>query len=114
MKRILISDPLGDGWQEVLAKEPNVKVDVRPGLSPDALCEAIGDYAALIVRSATLVTRPVIDAARNLQVIGRAGAGVDNIDIEATVPVPPHPSGFRLAQGGRLGSEALHRSGTPC
>ncbi len=100
MKRILISDPLGDGWQEVLAKEPNVKVDVRPGLSPDALCEAIGDYAALIVRSATLVTRPVIDAARNLQVIGRAGAGVDNIDIEAAtergIVVLNAPAAFRF------------------
>jgi len=83
MEKVLISDALGDGWQDVFAEASNVHVDVKTGLSQDDLCRIIGDYAGLIVRSATRLTRPVIEAGHRLRVIGRAGAGVDNIDIQA-------------------------------
>jgi len=83
MRKILISDSLGNGWQEVFAGVEDVQVDVKPGLGEDALCAAIGGYSGLIVRSATRVTRAVVEAGTTLKVIGRAGAGVDNIDVEA-------------------------------
>ncbi len=81
--KVLISDSLAEGWQEVLQDNPEIQVDVNTGLSEDQLCEVIGDYAGLIVRSATRVTQKVIKAAKHLKAIGRAGAGVDNIDLDA-------------------------------
>ncbi len=83
MKKILISDSLGDGWKGVFAEAPDFEVDVKTGLSPAELAEVVGEYAGLIVRSGTQVTREIIQAATRLRVIGRAGAGVDNIDLEA-------------------------------
>jgi len=82
MEKVLISDSLSDGWQDVFAFS-GVEVDVNTGLSEDELCDVIGDYVGLIVRSATKVTKRVIEAGINLRAIGRAGAGVDNIDLEA-------------------------------
>lgn len=61
----------------------HAEVTVKMGMSPDELISLIGDYDALLVRSQTKVTAPVIAAACRLQVIGRAGVGVDNIDLEA-------------------------------
>ena len=79
--RILICDPIADDGIKVL-RQSGAQVDVRTGLSPQALQEAVADYDAMIVRSETKVTADVIRAAGNLQVIGRAGIGVDNIDLE--------------------------------
>jgi D-3-phosphoglycerate dehydrogenase len=84
--RVLIADKLAPEGMAVLqhaAAQGHIQVDERPGLQPDALCAAITDYDALIVRSTTTVTRDVVQAARRLRVIGRAGIGVDNIDVEA-------------------------------
>ncbi len=83
MKKVLITDSLASGWQDVFAEASDVSVDVQTGLSQDLLADRIGDYDALIVRSETQVSRELIDAARQLRVVGRAGAGVDNIDIDA-------------------------------
>ena len=86
MDRVLIADKLAPEGMAVLEHAANLKqlqVDERTGLDPQALREAIGDYDALIVRSSSTVTREVIEAARRLRVIGRAGIGVDNIDVEA-------------------------------
>jgi D-3-phosphoglycerate dehydrogenase / 2-oxoglutarate reductase len=86
MDRILIADKLAPEGMAVLKHAEglsNIRVDERPGLSPAELCAVIGDYEALIVRSATTVTREVVEAAQRLRVIGRAGIGVDNIDVEA-------------------------------
>ncbi len=80
--RILVSDPIADDGVEILRRH-GAQVDIRTGLSPDELRAIIGDYDALIVRSETKVTREIIAAASKLQVIGRAGVGVDNIDIDA-------------------------------
>ncbi|MHC1570898.1 MAG: phosphoglycerate dehydrogenase [Methermicoccaceae archaeon] len=79
---VLVSDPLAQrGIDEM--KERGLSVDVNTGLSEDELCDIIGKYDALVVRSGTKVTQRVIEAAPRLKIIGRAGVGVDNIDVEA-------------------------------
>ena len=79
--RVLVSDPVAE--QGVAILRESASVDVKTGQAPEALIAAIGDYDALVVRSETKVTAEVIAAGRRLQVIGRAGVGVDNIDIPA-------------------------------
>lgn len=81
--KVLISDSLSEQGLERLRSVPELEVDLRPGLPPDELIRTIADYQALIIRSGTKVTKAVIAAATNLRVIGRAGIGVDNIDVEA-------------------------------
>jgi D-3-phosphoglycerate dehydrogenase / 2-oxoglutarate reductase len=79
--KVLITEKLAESAVELLREE--FEVDVLLGLSPEELLERIGDYDGLIVRSATKVTAEVIERAENLEAIGRAGIGVDNIDVEA-------------------------------
>jgi D-3-phosphoglycerate dehydrogenase / 2-oxoglutarate reductase len=81
--KILISDKLSQQGLELLQQESFWQVDAKTNLTPSQLLEIIGEYDALLVRSNTSVTREVIQAARNLKVIGRAGTGVDNINLEA-------------------------------
>jgi D-3-phosphoglycerate dehydrogenase / 2-oxoglutarate reductase len=80
-RRILVSDPIADEGVDMLRQVADV--DVRLGLSPDELVSIIPNYHALVVRSETKVTRPVIESANGLEVVGRAGVGVDNIDLPA-------------------------------
>ena len=80
--RVLLSDSLASQGIEVFKRYPRISVDVKPGLSPAELAGIIGPYDALVIRSATKVTREIIDAASSLRVIGRAGVGVDNVDID--------------------------------
>jgi D-3-phosphoglycerate dehydrogenase len=82
-KRILVADPIHEQGRAFLAARPGLTVDVVAGLDEAALSQRIGDYDALIVRSKTRVTAPVIAAGTRLTVIGRAGIGVDNIDVAA-------------------------------
>jgi D-3-phosphoglycerate dehydrogenase len=82
MPKVLIADALSPAAVEVFQSR-GLEVDVRTGLKEDGLVEIIGDYHGLAVRSATKVTARVLDAARQLQVVGRAGIGVDNIDVAA-------------------------------
>ena len=79
--RVLISDSIAQDGLDLL--RASVSVDVKTKLSEDELVQTIGDYEALIVRSGTRVTARVIEAGDRLQVIGRAGVGVDNIDVDA-------------------------------
>ncbi len=81
--RVLVSDKLAEAGLDALRQAPGVELEFRPGMSEDELCEVIGDYEGLIIRSGTQVTPRVVDAADKLQVIGRAGIGVDNVDIAA-------------------------------
>jgi D-3-phosphoglycerate dehydrogenase len=81
MPRVLVTDPIAQDGIDALAREAEVDVKLRP--APDELLKLIAGYDALIVRSETKVTRQVIEAGKQLQVIGRAGSGVDNIDVEA-------------------------------
>lgn len=81
--RILIADPIHDDGRKLLEANPALAVDVETGLDEAGLVERIARYDALIVRSKTRVTAPVIAAGVSLKVIGRAGIGVDNIDVPA-------------------------------
>ncbi len=83
MYKVLVSDKISNSGVRLLKMEPDIEVDVKTGLSPEELKEIIGEYDALVVRSATKVTREIIEAGVKLKVIGRAGTGVDNIDLEA-------------------------------
>jgi D-3-phosphoglycerate dehydrogenase len=81
--RILISDKLGDDGLRLLDSAGDVDYELKLDLSQDALINEIPHYDALIVRSGTLVEAAVIEAGIKLKVVGRAGIGVDNIDIES-------------------------------
>ncbi len=80
-KKVLITDPISEEGIEVLRQE--AQVDVKAGLKQDEIIAIIGGYDALMVRSQTKVTAPIIEAGKNLQVIARAGVGIDNVDVEA-------------------------------
>jgi D-3-phosphoglycerate dehydrogenase len=82
MPKVLIADSLSPAAVEIF-KERGVEADVKTGLSKDELIKIIGGYDGLAVRSATKLTPEIIKAATNLKVVGRAGIGVDNIDIPA-------------------------------
>src|SRR5512133_2282965 len=79
--KILISDGLDEAGQSILRAA--AKVDTKTGLSAEDLAELIGDYDGLIVRGQTRVTATILEAASRLKVVGRAGVGVDNIDLVA-------------------------------
>lgn len=81
--KILVSDPLSEEGLNILREVGEFKVDVNTGLKPQELKEIIPDYDALIVRSTTKVTKDIISKASKLKVIGRAGVGLDNVDLEA-------------------------------
>jgi D-3-phosphoglycerate dehydrogenase len=81
--KVLISDNLHPDGIAILEQHPNIEVEVRPGLSPDKLMEAIKDADGLVIRSATKVTAELINAAPRLKVVGRAGTGLDNVDVAA-------------------------------
>ncbi len=83
MYKVLVSDLLSQQGLDVLTERRDFEVDVLLDLSHEDLLERIADYHALLIRSATRVTADVIDAAKQLKVIGRAGVGVDNIDVQA-------------------------------
>jgi D-3-phosphoglycerate dehydrogenase len=83
MIKVLVSDLLSEEGISILKKEGEFQVDVKTELKPEQLKEIIKDYDALIVRSATKVTKDIIAAAEKLRVIGRAGVGLDNVDLEA-------------------------------
>jgi D-3-phosphoglycerate dehydrogenase len=78
--KILVSDSLDEEGLEVLRQD--AEVEVRTDLTPPQLVETIGHYDAIVVRSGTKVTAEVIEAGQRLRVIGRAGVGVDNINVE--------------------------------
>jgi D-3-phosphoglycerate dehydrogenase len=79
---VLISDRLAPECTGIL-QQAGIQSDTKTGLPPEELKDIIGDYEGLVVRSATKVTSEIIEAATHLKVIGRAGAGVDNIDVPA-------------------------------
>lgn len=82
MPKVLISDKLSQRAIEIF-KENGVEVDVKVGMTPEELSACIGNYDGLAIRSATKVTPEIIKKAKKLKVIGRAGIGVDNVDIPA-------------------------------
>ena len=99
MPKVLISDKLAQAGIDIL--KTCAEVDVNTGLSEDELCGIIGEYDALVIRSGTQVTKKVLEAASKLKIIGRAGVGVDNVDVPFAsskgVVVCNSPSGNTLA-----------------
>ena len=99
MSRILICDPIASEGVELLKAQADV--DIKRGLKPEELIEILGEYDALIVRSETKVTPEVVRAGKKLQVIARAGIGVDNIDLDAAtsmgIAVVNAPTGNTVA-----------------
>ena len=134
MPRVLIADQLSPA-AEAIFQERGLEVDTRVGLKPAELLAIIGEYDGLAVRSATKVTAEVLAAATRLKVVGRAGIGVDNIDVEAatqrgvvvmntpfgnSVTTAEHaislmlalarqiPAADRSTRAGQVGEEPLH------
>ncbi len=83
MFKVLISDSVAAECAEILKRTGQIEVDIKTGLPPEELEKIIGGYDGLVVRSATKVKKNIIDKAANLKVVGRAGSGVDNIDVPA-------------------------------
>lgn len=81
--KILVSDPLSEVGIDIFKNTPGFEVDVRTDLNPDELEEIIGVYHGLSIRSKTKVNENLLAKAKNLKVIGRAGIGLDNVDIPA-------------------------------
>ncbi len=100
--KVLVSDDLSKAAVEIMS-QAGFTVDVRTGLPADQLKEIIGAYHGLAVRSATKVTADLLSRASNLKIVGRAGVGVDNIDVPAAterkVQVINTPSGNAIAAG---------------
>ncbi|MBY8910357.1 phosphoglycerate dehydrogenase, partial [Salinicoccus roseus] len=81
--KVLVLDPISEDGIKELLDHPNYEVDIKTGLSEAEILDIVHDYHAMIVRSQTTVTEEIIQYARSLKVIARAGVGVDNIDIDA-------------------------------
>src|SRR5437867_1400737 len=98
--RVLVCDQIAEDGVTALQRA-GAAVDVRTGLSPEELIGIVGEYDALVVRSETKITRDTITAAGKLQVVDRAGLGVDNIDLDAAtergVVVVNAPTGNTLS-----------------
>ena len=101
--KVLVSDKLSETGLEILRACPVIEVDVKTGMKPDELIKTIPPYEGIIIRSGTKVTKEVLDAATKLKIVGRAGAGVDNVDIPAAskkgVAVENTPGGNTVTTG---------------
>ena len=81
--KVLITDKINEIAKDILLEGENVEAEILPTMSEDELCKVIGDYDALMIRSQTKVTKKILEAGKNLKIVGRAGVGVDNVDIES-------------------------------
>jgi D-3-phosphoglycerate dehydrogenase / 2-oxoglutarate reductase len=99
MPKVLVSDPIDQAGLDILSQV--AQVDVNTGLSAEKLVEIIPDYDALMIRSGTQVTKEIIEAGNLLKIIGRAGVGVDNVDVPAAtrkgIVVVNSPEGNTIA-----------------
>src|SRR5207253_7341942 len=104
--KVLIADAISQRGVDELARDGGLDVLVQTKLSPAKLIEIIPEFAALIVRSETKVTGEILKAAKELRVVGRAGVGVDNVDVETATR-----RGVLVlnAPGGDTASTAHHR-----
>ncbi|MEQ8755001.1 MAG: phosphoglycerate dehydrogenase [Coleofasciculus sp. G1-WW12-02] len=99
MSKVLVSDPIDQAGIDILSQV--AQVDVKTTLSPDELVSIIADYDAMMIRSGTRVTQEIIEAGKQLKIIGRAGVGVDNVDVPAAtrqgIVVVNSPEGNTIA-----------------
>jgi D-3-phosphoglycerate dehydrogenase len=85
MKKVLVCDPISDKGIDILKQDPELAVDVLLKQTEDQICSIANQYDAMVVRSETKITKKIIESAPKLRVVGRAGVGIDNIDVnEAT------------------------------
>ncbi|KAB2640450.1 MAG: phosphoglycerate dehydrogenase [Verrucomicrobia bacterium] len=103
--KVFVADPISSRGVEALAEGGVVEVVVKTGLKEDELIQIIPEFAGLVVRSQTKVTPAVFAAAKNLKVVGRAGVGIDNVDVEAATK---HGVIVMNAPGGNTISTAEH------
>ncbi|MGF1523366.1 MAG: phosphoglycerate dehydrogenase [Leptolyngbyaceae cyanobacterium] len=99
MPKVLVSDPIDQAGLDILSQV--AQVEVKTKLPPEELVKTVPDYDALMIRSGTKVTKDVIEAGQNLKIIGRAGVGVDNVDVAAAtrrgIVVVNSPEGNTIA-----------------
>ena len=99
MSKVLVSDPIDQAGIDILSQVAHV--DIKTKLAPEELAKIVADYDALMIRSGTKVTKEVIEAGQNLKIIGRAGVGVDNVDVPAAtrrgIVVVNSPEGNTIA-----------------
>ena len=99
MAKVLVSDPIDSAGIDILSQVATV--DVKTGLSPEQLVQLIPDYDALMIRSGSRITKEIIEAGHLLKIIGRAGVGVDNVDVNAAtrqgIVVVNSPEGNTIA-----------------
>ncbi|MEQ9549473.1 MAG: phosphoglycerate dehydrogenase [Coleofasciculus sp. G3-WIS-01] len=99
MSKVLVSDPIDQAGIDILSQV--AQVDVKTTLSPEELVGIIADYDAMMIRSGTRVTQEIIEAGKQLKIIGRAGVGVDNVDVPAAtrqgIVVVNSPEGNTIA-----------------
>ncbi|MEM1309703.1 MAG: phosphoglycerate dehydrogenase [Cyanobacteria bacterium P01_D01_bin.71] len=99
MPKVLVSDPIDQAGIDILSQV--AQVDIQTKLPPAELVKIVGEYDALMIRSGTKVTKEVIEAGDNLKIIGRAGVGVDNVDVPAAtrrgIVVVNSPEGNTIA-----------------
>ncbi|MCK5783246.1 MAG: phosphoglycerate dehydrogenase [Desulfobacterales bacterium] len=103
--KVLVSDNLGETGIKMFEDEEGIEVDVKTGLSPEELKKIIADYDALAIRSATKVTEDLLASAEKLKVVGRAGIGLDNVDIPAATK---HGVAVMNTPGGNTVTTAEH------
>lgn len=99
--KVLITDKINEIAKNILLEGENIEVDVLPTMGEDELCKTIPNYDALMIRSETKVTKKVLESAKKLKIVGRAGVGVDNVDVETAtqsgVIVVNSPDGNTMA-----------------
>jgi D-3-phosphoglycerate dehydrogenase / 2-oxoglutarate reductase len=99
--RVLVTDNVAQEGVDILKKDGNIDVDIKPGIKSDELTSIIGDYDAVVTRSGTSINAGVLERPGRLKIIGRAGVGLENVDIEAAskkgIIVMNAPTGNTLA-----------------
>ena len=99
MSKVLVSDPIDQAGIDILSQV--AQVDVKTGLSPEEMVQIIPEYDALMIRSGSRITKEIIEAGTQLKIIGRAGVGVDNVDVPAAtrkgIVVVNSPEGNTIA-----------------
>ena len=99
--KVLVTDNVASEGLDILTRDGTIEADVRPGIKNPELAQIIGEYDAIITRSGTAVTADLLEKPGKLKIIGRAGVGLDNIDIETAskkgIIVMNAPTGNTLA-----------------
>lgn len=81
--KVLVTDKINEIAKEILTSGENIEADILPTMTEEELSKKIVDYDALMIRSATKVTKNILEAGKKLKIVGRAGVGVDNVDVDA-------------------------------